>query len=277
MRILSVLIGVGSLMISSGVAMASTCFLGSCVYTAQTPITELDYFGSASNGTPYAQEYLSLPVFNESLGTLQSVTITLHAQTGVNNDTTTNTGFQVGSNFYGDPSEFIVNDTNVGAATTVDLQAAFQMYLLDGDQTGCISGITTAGSEATASCLVAAASGSGLSFSDQNIPVGANSEITVPVSLSMTVNANVSSSLMSDFEAPGGGTIALPVYVEPQLSYSSGSGNAVILPALAAGASATVTYDFSTPSSAPEPTSIVLMSTALVSLGLLRRRARRSV
>lgn len=273
MKPLNIVIVAGALLVSSGMAMADSC-VDTCVsYTSSTPTTQLDYFGSGSL-TPLAQEYLNLPVFDTSLGTLQSITITLTADTGTNNDTVSVNGDETGSRYLGDPSQFIIDDSEQSAASTVNLSAALQMYVLDGSQTACINSLSAPGSESTASCLVASATG--LSYTDNGVAVDGYSLVTEPIALSQTTTANITGSLMSDFAAPGGGSISLPVYVESQVTDGTTTGNANITYTLAAAASATITYDYTQApaSSTPEPASMGLIGLGLVSLGLIRRRSR---
>ena len=58
MKITNILIGVCSLLLSSGLAMANSC-IGTCVvYTVSTPMTEADFFGSAYGPPAYSNEYI---------------------------------------------------------------------------------------------------------------------------------------------------------------------------------------------------------------------------
>jgi hypothetical protein len=285
MKPINVLIGAGVFLLSCGLAAANTCGLNTCVtFSGFTPITELDFFGDAVLGLPLPQEEIILPMFDTTLGTLQSATVSITAQSGVNNDNISANGVPPGSALIGDASQFFINDAAQGTPTSFTQQVSFQMYLMDGaaDQTACLHAITTAGSEGTASCLVAGAvdgalgTNSTMSFANTQSASAGETFIT-PLSLGMTTSANIT-SLIGDFEAHGGGNITLPVYAESESMITNNTGNGTDKLSLFAGMSASITYAYtpatsSSSGSAPEPTTFLLMGAALISLGLLRKRS----
>ena len=141
MKSLNIVMCVGSLLISCGIASAGSCIDTCVTYSSSTtPITELDYFGSAAYGTPYAPEYISLPVFDTNLGTLTSATISITTNTGTNNDST--------SGLFGKASQFVADATGQPDTVVVE-QIDYQMYLLN-NPLSCTNAVTsTPGSEAS--------------------------------------------------------------------------------------------------------------------------------
>ena len=271
-------IGAVSLLFSCGLAMAQ---LTTGPYTSTTVTTELDYFGGAAVGTPFSSmEYLAFPLFDPSMGAITGINLSVTFSLGTNNDSASIVGNSPSAGFSGDgsTSQFeIYGATETGDVTET---ASVQIYLLDSGgvylpypaTTSCLSGITVAGDEASASCLLGTLPTLNFTNTDDGVTsaVSLLDPINDPVTGSVT-NSSIADPNFSEFY--GAGTVYLPLYVEAQTSAVTDNGNIDSAVTLNGGVTATLTYTYDL--STPEPASMVLMGLALTAIGVVRRRKSR--
>jgi hypothetical protein len=207
--------------------------------------------------SPGSHAYIALQGFNTALGTLDSVTLSFSGAT--NGDIT------------------ITNST--GSTMAVNGTYGLSMYLLAPQTTIPTGGTYTASDASNAILSVSptlASIGGGLGGTS---PVTFNTGSTSTPAVggyATTGVINVPSSLFTEFE---GGTLYLPIFTlgTSNLSISAANSNYGIVSTSTQVAGLSVTYSYAAPTSAtPEPTTMVLFGSALVGLGLLRKRVRQS-
>jgi hypothetical protein len=247
----------------SGVAAA-----GVVVYSLPTdfsgiPITDTynfsGSFGAGSGPASGGGEALLFPLFNPTLGTLQSVSISVTATIGTNNDP--------GSRKVGTPSTIsVTNDSGTqGFNETFDTS----IYLMDNKPT-CLSNVendTT--TELLSGCLL---SGLSLPYSNsESIGAGATATHSLANSGSLTATSGPGGTITNLSEFQGSGTIPLQIFLETTNLVTNDSGPAGDTIAAFVGAeTGSITYDYT--SDVPEPCTIVLTGGIFLSLVFLQRR-----
>jgi len=208
---------------------------------AQMTTTYYEYFGSSNSplqvGSPDFPVTLAVPDFNSSLGTLESVTLTLTSTVG---------GSVEIYNLTNSPQSF----TNAFATMTVDVTGPDKSAVSVTPSAFVPSGIANAGVYVLTSFTPDSSHGNG------------------------TASASVKARYLGEYEAPGGlGTVDLTLSSSGSGSY----GGAALLDALAfAGAAdaygdVKVVYEYRT--AIPEPAEYAaILGSASVGLALLRRR-----
>jgi hypothetical protein len=216
--------------------------------------TITDWAGSGSNhDTPFAN--ISVDLFDSSLGTLNSVTVQF---TGALESTIKFTSTAA---------------THVNAYTTsLDLAALdpnatgpYTPYLIDGSGTPCLATqvvgnvhICSTGVDQTIATITPGDYDAGTVIGPQTYNFFLDSG---PVSVST-----------AGWSALGGGTLIVPVLGIVHTTTDTTGGNFTAEQVTTAVANLTVTYDYSPPTSTPEPGTLLLMGTALIGAGFLRKR-----
>lgn len=107
---------------------------------------------------------------------------------------------------------------------------------------------------------------------DGTLDYGGTSGITLTDLTGSDSISNTISTSLADFI--GTGTVSVPVFASG-LSSANGGGNTTSHFTTQAGASLTITYDYTAPPSVPEPMSILLLGVGVTGIGLVRRRRTR--
>jgi PEP-CTERM motif len=258
MKTIRRILTVGSVaLIACGISMAGTITVN-CTTASGT--TEL---GNGTNSS--TNSTITCGDFNTSLGfTLNSISITLNGAiispstvTISNNDNTSHTGFaSADSSFSLDSTTpltpFVFTTVPGPNVSTGDTNYLFDVFAFTGTQT------LGANPNAPASC---------------NGNVNCSKVVGVSGSGSDT-GVNNNSATFGAYSSPlGAGTFNIVADTETALSgctVTGGQGGCQ--QATVDSFTASVTYTYSTPSSTPEPTTLFLMGSALVGVGLLRKR-----
>lgn len=233
-------------------------------------MTSISSNSTGFTSTDFSNDALSLNQFNTNLGTLTSVTLEL----------------------YGTIDASVVSITNnASGIENFSAKAALELYTtgntassdeLDTDPNSLFSSTGGGNDPVLLSLSSLTLEGSNNGTNPVSCPAGdpSSSCTTVsygPVTASDAISpmmTTVGSAAWGGYEQAGGGTFTIDANTQAASFFGGGGGNVVINQITDADVTAEVIYTYTTPSTpgVPEPTSIVLMSSALIGIGLLRKR-----
>lgn len=200
----------------------------------------------------------SLPLFNSSLGTLQSVNIggtyTFSSSITVSNNTSTATSGNVNT----------VSGAQFSSSTSAALNSVIETY------TDTAGSTTFSGHTLTPVAFNTSGSNPAFSLTSTN---SYKQVVTAATSLQHLFPIQITNaSDMLPFEAAGGGNFAVlfNTLTGTELSYSAG--NASATQSTSATGTLTISYTYDT-TPVPEPASLALFGVGVIGLGLVRRRS----
>jgi hypothetical protein len=227
-----------ALVLLSGLASAGT--IGP--YTTTTPIvartTDFGNTGTDNPPIPSGTASLSFAKFDTTLGTLNSVTITLN-----------------------DSFSTVLTVTNTSATTNASGYIRTEVQIAIG------SGLGDWMNNSTDTTLP--------KFNYTLLPLASTTSGTLTGTDSSTgvYTSGADAAIIALFEAAGGGTYNLPVGTFTDTLQSNTGGNTNSGQVTSASITGTVTYDYTPPpSGAPEPATMALLGSALVGLAVLGRK-----
>lgn len=230
------------------------CVVGGGIAVAgpTTTITYNSYFpGTPLNTSKQATDWsngiqnISLPTFDTTLGTLNSVTITLLGDV-------TSSG----------------NLTDISPSGTLihTYQSSTWISLLPVGYSGGLN------DSETAVAALATASPTLINITSRT-SLAAGASISFSVTDAQATDTYATSSEMGAYETSGAGSLLFPLYTTTSTTSNATGGNLSLSQVTNAYAEATITYDYSTPIvAAPEPASLALLGAGFTALGVSRRR-----
>ncbi len=245
-----------------GIASATTIsFTSSYGLDGSNNPTSLTNWG-ASSQTPFTinggvnctscPQTINLGLFDTTLGTLNSVTIQVFGAADVESLILTATPANQGGT--GESLSAVTESVRLG---------------VEGPD-GTYYGFTTAGN-----ALLALDDENPFSLTPGQSNDGVDGDPAVLSGSATNTSGLLPVADIGDFEQAGGGTITLDVGALALVSTTISSGNGSSQNTTLAGESVTVNYNYTSASSTPEPATMVLFGSALIGLGLLRKRIRK--
>ena len=225
-------------MVACGLAVATPITVNCSSTTAQTEL------GPGAGGT------ITCGTFNTALGTLTSIQITLNGSVVA-------------------PSSLNINN-NDNAAHTGSAQTVSN-FLLDGSTPLTGFGLTTG----TTLFTVNASTGTQTLGADPNSPAACNNNAACSGTFAVTGAGNITATNSSNFapyQTVGAGSFNITSDTQTGFQAFFGGGNVGVLQSTTDSFTATVIYNYTSSAAAPEPTTLLMMGSALVGLGLLRKR-----
>jgi hypothetical protein len=230
----------GMALLYVGLSQAATI-----AYTASYPATATDYTAT-----------LSLSQFDPSLGTLTEVSLQLAGTQTITELTLTNTASSAETFEFDSTAKFYASANSAGT-TLLSTGAPFAIF--------------------DATLTLGAVGGGSCNFGDPTTPVNCSAieyaNGGAPITDTLNASANIFTSLGGYI---GTGTFNQTFHTLTGTAFSGGGGNINPVQTTNASLLATVTYTYDTAPSTPEPATLFLMGSALVGVGFVRRRAKRS-
>jgi hypothetical protein len=232
------LVGLLSL-VGGGIAIAGPVTVSYSSYFPGTPVNTSQRLTDWNDGT----QEISVPTFDTSLGTLNSVTITLLGDVTSSGKLISAAGTLI---------------TSYISATSISLLPVGYSGNYDDLDTS-IAALATA-----SPTLIAITSKTSL---------GPGASVSFNVIDAQATDAYTTSSGLSSYETLGAGNLLFPLYTTTDTSSFLKGGNLSLNQTTFAYAEATITYNYSAAVvAAPEPASLALLGAGVTALGVIRRR-----
>jgi hypothetical protein len=228
-------------LVGGGIAIAGPTTVSYNSFFPGTPLNTSQQATDWSDGS----QTVSVPTFDTTLGTLNSVTITLLGDVTSNGNLTNTTGSSQAS------------ITGYTASTVIRLLPV-----------GYSGGFTNF---ATGPAALTTVAPNLINVAFQTLNAGAS--IAFNVTDAQSTASFTAISGLGTYETAGAGSVLFPLFTTTSTSSNETGGNLILNQTTAAFAEVTITYNYTTPAvDAPEPASLGLFAAGLACLGAVRRR-----